>query len=230
MKAEFEEKTFEVAANNEFALLGAGYACPVCGARHCVQCGTDHPVPTVDIWAPGQVLEGVLGFDVLVQLDGDHGALDRLLGVAVPPGMHWKKHFGSPVGAGAAPDWASLFIQYKRPERLLRRRGKFLDLFAGPYFRFDLDANQHISLARLRTAAHGQAVVCYASPRFHTNADLLHYRQNRLVLETTAFIEVEDNDDHDFGAYDDNAAFLCSDPVEAIAHSLPGSDLCKSGL
>jgi hypothetical protein len=221
VKAEFEEKTFEVAANNEFSLLGAGYTCPGCGTHHCVLCGMAHPAAAVDIWAPGQVLEGVLGFDVLVQLDGNANDVAALVGVTVPAGMHWKQHFGDPVGAGSAPDWASLFIQYKRPDRLVRRRGEFLQLFTGPYFRFDLDPHQHASLAGLRAAANGQAVVCYASPRFHTNADLLHYRQSRLVLERTAFIEASDDDDHTYGAYDETTAFLCSEPARAVAHSLP---------
>lgn len=222
MKAEFEEKVFETAANNEFALLGAGYTCPGCGSHHCPFCGFGHPAPAVDIWAPGQVLEAVLGFDVLVNLQGDTTDLEALFGVAMPPGMNWKQHFGNPVGAGAAPDWASLFIQYKRPDRLLRRRGEFLRLFAGPFFRFDLDADQHGALADLRTASAGQALVCYAAPRFHTNADMLHYRQNRLVLERTAFIEADDDDDHEYGAYDEATAFLCSEPREVALRGLPG--------
>jgi hypothetical protein len=222
VRAEFEEKTFEIAANHELALLGGRYTCPACGAHHCPWCGAGHRPAAVDIWAPGQVLEGVLGFDVLVDLQGDATTLEALLGVAIPPGMHWKQHFGSPPGAGAAPDWASLFLQYKRPSRLQRRRGEFLKLFAGPYFRFDLDTDQHQALAGLRAAAQGQALVCYAAPRFHTNADMLHYRQNRLVLERTAFIEADDDDKHDYGAYDENSAFLCSEPHEPTAHSLPG--------
>lgn len=88
MYADFEEKTFEVAANLELGLLG----------------------PTLDLWAPGQVLEGVLGFDVMVELEVGHDEIDRLLDVAVPPGLFWKPYFGNPVGAGSGPEWASLFL------------------------------------------------------------------------------------------------------------------------
>lgn len=221
--AEFEEKTFEVAANNEFALLSGGYNCPVCGNHHCHFCGAMAPPAAVDMWAPGQVLEGDLGFDVLIQLDRDAPDLEAMIGAAIPAGMNWKRHFGSPAGAGAAPQWASLFIQYKRPDWLVRRRGKFLDLFpAGPYFRFDLDADQHTSLVGLRNAANAQALVLFAAPRFHTNADMLHYRQNRLVLERTAFIDVGDSTGHAHGAYNETTAFLCSEPAEVRLQSLPG--------
>jgi len=197
---DFEEKTFEVAANFELGLL----------------------TPTVDLWAPGQVLEGVLGFDVMAELDGDLHDVNQLLGVAMPPGLLWKPYFGSPPGAGSAPDWASLFLQYKRPERMFRRRGKFLKLFPGKYYRFDLDADQHGALVGFRGATLGQALVCYASPRFHTNDDMMFYRQHRLVLERTAFIEVGEAADHKNGAYDEVDAFLCSEPERAPLYGLPG--------
>lgn len=151
MTPDFEEKTFEVAANHELGQL----------------------TPTIDFWAPGQVLEGVLGFDVMAELSGDLAEVNQLLGVAIPPGLFWKPYFGSPPGAGSAPDWASLFLQYKRPERMVRRRGKFLDLFPGKYYRFDLNPDQHEALVGFRQASVGHALVCYAAPRFHTNDDMM---------------------------------------------------------
>lgn len=222
MRAEFEEKTFEVAANNEFGLLGAPYACPRCSSSHCMVCGLAYPPAMIDIWAPGQVLEGVLGFDVLVDIHGDVPEIAELLGVAFPAGMQWKQHFGFPPRAGAAPDWASLFLQYKRPEYFLRRRGKLHKLFPGPYFRFDLLTSQHSRLVRLRAAANEQALVYYAAPRFHTNADMQFYRQSRLVLARTAFIEAGGNEDHEYGAYDEDLAFLCSEPIPTRMYELQG--------
>lgn len=222
MKPDFEEKTFEVAANTELALLGAGLSCPGCGGHHCVFCGEQHQVPAVDLWAPGQVLEGVLGFDVLVDLDGEASDLQALLGVAIPAGMNWKSHFGGVTGVGSAPKWASIFIQYKRSDWVTRRHGVFKTKFSGPFHRFDVDPDQHALLAGLREAAAGEALVIYAAPRFHANDDMLHYRRNRLVLERTAFIEVESGADHHYGAYDETSAWLCSDPEAATGLSLPG--------
>ena len=222
MKAEFEEKTFEVAANNEFQFLGATYTCPACGGTHCVYCGARHRAPTVDIWAPGQVIESVLGFDVLVDLQGNVEEIEALIGRALPTGMQWKPHFGNPAQVGSAPDWASLFLQYKRPERITRRRGKFTNLFEGEYYRFDLDAEQHQTLATFAAATAGDAVVCYAAPRFYTNADMLWYRQQRLVLSRTVFIDTGADADHRYGAYDEHHAVLCSEPEQVRAVGLPG--------
>jgi hypothetical protein len=222
MRAQFEEKTYEVAANNEFALLGAGSSCPRCGPLACPACRARPPTSVVDVWAPGQVLESQLGFDVLVDLGGDPAEINRLLNVAVPPGMSWKSHFGTPPGVGSAPAWASLFVQYKRPDWLERRHGKFLDLFDGPYFRFGLDPDQHVVLNDLRDEARQQALVMYASPRFHTHDDLSFHRRNRLVLERTAFIALDGSKDHKHGAYDEAVAFLCSEPMQVGVTGLPG--------
>jgi hypothetical protein len=200
VKADFEEKSFEVAANFELGLLGSA----------------------VDFWAPGQVLEGVLGFDFMVQLEGNVDEVNDLIGAAIPAGLFWKQYFGNPASADSAPDWASLFLQYKRPDRMLRRRGKFLGLFQGEYYRFDLDRDQHASLVGFREASQNQAFVCYAAPRFHTSDDLKFYRQHRLVLERTAFIEVGLVEDHEYGAYDEIEAFLCSEPEEVLLLGLPG--------
>ncbi|MDO8392477.1 MAG: hypothetical protein Q7V57_18540 [Actinomycetota bacterium] len=221
MNDRFEEKSFETAANYEFAQLGGAGGCPACGLRYCAFCGWLSAGATIDIWSPGQVLEGALGFDVLVDVQGDASRIGALIGAAIPPGMYWQPMYGHHPGVTSAPSWASLFIQYKRPDWVTRRRGKFLKLFPGPFHRFALDANQHAALIRLRSAAAGQALALYASPRFHTNTDLAFHRSRRLVLERTAFIDVGTTPGHQHGAYDESIARLCSEPEEVSALGLP---------
>ncbi len=220
MNDRFEEKTYETAANYEFAQLNSPGGCPSCGLRYCAFCGWPTPSAAVDIWSPGQVLEAVLGFDVLVDIQGDSSRVSALIGAAIPPGMYWQPTFSQHSGVASAPSWASLFIQYKRPDWVTRRRGKFLKLFPGPFHRFELNTKQHSALIQLQSAAAGQALALYASPRFHTNAELAVHRSRRLVLERTAFIGVGVTPGHKHGAYDEVSARLCSEPEEVEAFGL----------
>ncbi len=218
MKPEFEEKSFEQAINGEFLLRGTGLPCFICGEAYCHIRMTPFPSPAVDVWAPGQVLEGVLGFDAVIEVIGDDPYLAELLGCALPAGAEWKQFFGTPAGVGAAPHWASLFVQYKRSDYLVRRRKKFLHLFGGPYYRFDIESAQDEILLGLKSKAAGEALVRYAAPRFHLGTQLYSHRRDRSVLANTVFIEpkgVEPGDDpHRYGAFDDSKAVLCSEPIE----------------
>lgn len=209
--AEFEEKTYETAANIEFDRLGDVCQWP--------QCGLCHLFRTVEVWSPGQALEEYVGFDSLVNVAAAHPRIADILGIAVPPGTDVHRHWPNRPAVESAPDWASLFLQYKRPTLLRRRHGVFKHLFDGPYYRFDLRARQHESLCALRDSTIGEALVCYAAPRFHTNNAYRSAVKHSAVLDRSVFIEAT-GPDHTHGAYDDSATYLCSEPERADPLSL----------
>jgi hypothetical protein len=149
--AEFEEKTVETAYNMELA-------CGVGGQ------------PAV--YSPGQVLEGLVGFDVAAAPGTAHPVWG-VLGLSRPPGVRllptlWGPP-GTPRGGVHLPSWpASLILQFKRPEYMVGPTSRQWRLWGHPYYRFTRNNRQHRILTKFERGVGDRAVVRYAAPAFHT--------------------------------------------------------------
>jgi hypothetical protein len=168
--AQFEEKTYEIAYDIELS-SGAG--------------GT----PT--LWAPGQVLEHLLGFDATGDPQPDH-VLWTVLTAPRPPGIVLLSSFwpGLPKAAAAQlPSRpASFIVQYKRPEYLHGGRAKQWSFWRAPYFRFKIDSGQQRVLKRLEVKLGREALVRYAAPAFHSSQQLEIAQMQRSVITQSGHV------------------------------------------
>lgn len=169
VKAEFEEKEFENAANIELAL------------------GNALPGRVVAI---GQVLEHLLGFDAAARPDNDH-LIWTVLNATRPPGLRLVPSMwpGSPIERGALPTLpVSLVIQYKRPEYLKGANSRQWRLWHEPYFRFTRAPQQHEVLRSLEQRVGADLIVRYASPAFWRRGQLEAHQVAGRVLRRTGFV------------------------------------------
>ncbi|WAB80609.1 hypothetical protein OVN18_08510 [Microcella daejeonensis] len=168
--AEFEEKTYEIAYDIELSRGGG-----------------------VTPWAPGQVLEHLVGFDAAADPDASH-PLWRVLGASRPKGLvllpdHWIAPSGRrPTSRQLPSNPISFLVQFKRPEFIRSHAGKQWKLWGTPYFRFKVDAAQQRTLKRLETNTAGEAIVRYASPAFSTNAAMDVARWDGKVIVSSGHV------------------------------------------
>jgi hypothetical protein len=165
---EFEEKTFEVASNNELSF--------------------HHP----SVYAPGQVLESVLGFDAAAN-QPQNSPIWTLLNVPAPVGLQlvpnfWNKCPVQPKAANLPSTFVSLLIQYKRPMHLLTAHAKQWALWNAPFYRYETTPHQHSILRSLEVSLAPRAHVYYSSPTFDTLFDLLTHTAARAVLAQSNFV------------------------------------------
>lgn len=147
---------------------------------------------STQVWAPGQVFEGHVGFDhAMFAL---HPYFWKLQGHLAPPqgvilGHHppeyWyeARRFHRPL-----PDFSlNLFIQAKRPSVLSRASAKLKAKgLKGQFWRLQLTLHQQLLLERLAKAAGSSALVCYAGPAFHRVTELwAHIRLGSIVENST---------------------------------------------
>lgn len=168
--ADFEEKTYEIAYDIE---LSAGVG----------------PTP----WAPGQVLEHLVGFDAAASPDPAH-VLWRVLGAPRPKGLvllpaHWTGAPGGRPAKGRLPsNPVSFMVQFKRPEIIRSHAGKQWRLWGQPYYRFKIDPAQQRTLKRLEQNTGGEAVVRYAAPAFATDQEMDIARLSRQVIASSGHV------------------------------------------
>lgn len=153
MKAHFEEKTYEVAYLLELRSTP--------GPRR--------------VFSPGQVLEGILGFDAAADPSARH-VLWSVLRQPRPRGVQLLPEYWKATGVGDSPAAMtslptapiSLILQFKRPDYLASPNAKQWFMWNRPYYRFERRTHQQQVLRRLEARLGGAALVTYASPSFHT--------------------------------------------------------------
>ncbi len=168
--AEFSERQYELAINTEL-LAGSG-----------------------QFSVPSQAAEHDLGYDVA--LVPGISAVWSMLGLdGGPPGAAPGRGV---LGHPAAPVFAaSLFLQYKRPEKLLAANAREARLRSAagadpclPYLRYQLEANQQSRLIDLSREVGPLAEVCYAAATFVSLAVLTECQASQMVVSTSNFLSV----------------------------------------
>ena len=167
MRSEFEEKQYEVLTDIE--LLDRN---------------------TRLIYPPGQVLEGMIGFDVALRTG--HPRFWDLFPPAPRPGVRLDRRWWQewPQMPDMFPRIRfNVFIQYKRPEHITSCRGAEWPGWRRPYYRYDLTQHLQQALANLERRVGGEAVITYACPAFHTLADLWDASRSGQLVENSNFAQ-----------------------------------------
>lgn len=167
--AEFEEKQYECAFNNELYLGGP-------------------------VFPSGQVLESITGYDSSAD-PNPHHVLWRILSTPRPKSIRLvPAHWAPSAGHAALPPTklpqhpVSFVVQFKRPEYLQGSGAAQYHFWNQPYFRFSRSKPQHLALRHLEKSLIGSAVVRYASPAFHRYAELELAQMRVQVVESTGFV------------------------------------------
>ena len=162
--SEFEEKEFEIPLFRE--LLGSG----------------------VEIWTPGQVLEGHLGFDGALAVTTDYW---KIVGRMETPGVKLGRYGLSPIFArpGDLPDFSTnLFLQvkrpweYKAPPAELTAQG-----LAAPCWYFEITPHQQEFLEQLALHLGPNAEVAYACAAFAQKRRLFSLQVEKVLRHHTTF-------------------------------------------
>lgn len=181
--AEFEEREFETPLYNQLER----------GNRN--------------LWAPGQVLEGHMGFDAALFVTQDwlfrlHGYPSYLPGAVLsryawPPSWYGRKR------NRRLPNFQlNLFVQSKRswwgqkPSKKLRKRG-----VTAPYWKFRIDRSQQDPLDAVSRKLDKKALVVYAAPAFHKRDDLYRYTRSGQLVHKSTFPSVKNLNGHEAWYY-----------------------------
>ena len=180
--AEFEEKQYEVPANIELGLQHAG------------------------IFAAGQVLEAIVGYDVAAAPPQD-APIWQLIGVKAPAGLLlvpnlWQRARAKPKAAELPSSYVSLIFQYKRPHSLSSIRSRQWKYWKKHYYRFAILKHQQGILEKLETALSSKAVLRYSCPAFSTYQQLQLHQNSLGVLQHSAFALPSALKGHEAWTYD----------------------------
>jgi hypothetical protein len=166
--AKFEEKQYETAANIEFACSGN------------------------NVFSSGQVLESIVGYDAAIQITEKR--VCDLIGCNMPPGIFlspalWGKKGEDALKKEQLPGHlVSLLLQYKRPEYITRKNGKQWSKFNKPYFRMNIEDEQHDILLNLENKLSDKAQVRYATPVFWRYDELQKNMMEKKILNYSKFV------------------------------------------
>ena len=199
MRVQFEEKTYESYFNNELDQRSSIY------------------------FPPGQVLEGLLGFDVSAQTA--NRKLWKILGYPfwffLPfHGVNLQdiaKELDNIIGhiVDSIPRIkANLFIQYKRPEYITTANGKEWIHWNQEYFRYSIYSQQQKLLDRIDSQFGDRALVIYAAPAIRSLSELVQCKRNRKIIESSNFKKVRDLTNHSRNTYIKSGthSVACSEP------------------
>lgn len=199
MKVDFEEKTYESYFNNELDSKSSVY------------------------FPPGQVLEGLLGFDAAS--NSNNRRLWRKLGYPF-----W---FFPPFAGVSLLDMAhvleqkldhfidkipnikaNILLQYKRPEYITTSRGKEWHHWQAEYFRYHIYPSQHQILSKIEQSFGDKALVLYASPAIKSMTDLVNLKKNRKIIDNSNFQKSSKLNNHSKNTYTraGTHSIACSEP------------------
>jgi hypothetical protein len=219
-KAQFEEKEYECAANLEIALE---YSDCCCGKGHKVI------TSSASVYSPGQVTEGLLGFDAAGNPQHQHDIWkvlhkERPRGVFVNPST-WPSVEAIPDAMRVPSIPFSLFVQYKRPYYLSDARNK---LWKGqPFYRFKIEEGQCQILQDLAAKVDDRAFVLYAAPAFWRYVDLEVAKAGRRILAQTGFVPPDRVAGHKFWTYTEAGVCGIPNPDDGSSYTFNTFDQIK---
>jgi len=201
MKVHFEEKTYESYFNNELNSRSSIY------------------------FPPGQVLEGLLGFDA--SANSKNRKLWKYLGHP----FWFSPHFSGVNLRGIAKELevelklinqsipsikANLLFQYKRPDYITKPNGKEWHHWNKKYYRYKIYDEQHKLLIKIDNAFGKKALVLYASPAINNLDNLIKHKINKKIIENSNFTKASALNSHSKNTYISSGTYsiACSEPEQ----------------
>lgn len=170
------------------------------------------------VWEPGQVFEKHIGIDRAAYVTdpyfwGLHSLTSPISGVVLVE-YDWDYIWRARLRNKVLPDFQlNLFVQVKRPHAGTRPRGKIKTHgITGDYWKFEVTPHQQLALERMSSNLSGRALVCYASPAFHTQASLYEHTKNQSIVQNSSFPPVNALADHSAWYYDKGGLFGVANP------------------
>mgnify|MGYP000615868051 CR=1 FL=1 len=204
--AEFEEKEYECFFNGELAAINR------------------------QIWSPGQVLEGKIGFDGAAMID--------------PEILFLRRHYDPRAiqhlskGVRLDSDWIrevfkthdryfpnynfNFFVQYKRPDFVYGNNSGQRSYWSSPYYRYTINKKQNRLLEKLQSVCGRSAIITYACPSFHTKESLWNAHQNLKIVGKSNFANPTKLATHDHYTFTKpgNRGYAHSEPEEIISPNI----------
>lgn len=164
--ANFEEKEFESAVNDEFVTIF-------------------HPAIS-----PGQVLENWIGFDRALFIPYWHPIWRARFGIE--DHMLLSELNDTLVNLDRAmPHFkVNLFLQYKRPVEVTPKMDSIKYYGESKYFKYNLDLDQAQTLRNLNARLNGSAKIYYCAPAFICRTELHRMQAMRRVRQHSNFTEI----------------------------------------
>jgi len=179
MKAEFEEKTYE-------NLMNIAFACEF---------------NAINIFAPGQILENSLGFDVAMYIKNKKFFRLFFDGYFLYKKWEYFSHINyktlrteneklEEILKNTIAKF-NIFIQYKRSDFFNNKNAKCYQHWNKPFYRYALYDEQHKLLLSLNQNIKDKAFVIYAAPVFHTLKELYQYINDyKQIIDNSNFCDV----------------------------------------
>lgn len=160
------------------------------------------------VWEPGQVFEKHIGIDRAAYVTdphfwGLHGFNVPMAGIVLLD-YDWHYIWQTRLKNKVLPDFQlNLFLQAKRPHAGNRPRGNIKKHgITGDYWKFEITPHQQLALERMTSNLSHRALVCYASPAFHTQASLYEHTKNRSIVQNSSFPPVSSLTGHSAWYYE----------------------------
>lgn len=201
MNVHFEEKTYESYFNNELDSKSSIY------------------------FPPGQVLEGVLGFDAAAN------SKDRILWKCLGYPFWIFPYYSGVNLIEIAKELESelerinqkipsiktnLLFQYKRPDYITMANGKEWGHWNKKYYRYTIYYEQHKLLSKIDKAFGDKALVLYASPAINNLDDLVRFKIKKKIIANSNFTKASDLNNHSKNTYINSGTYsiACSEPEQ----------------
>ncbi len=166
---EFEEKEFEGPLNAEL-VNGTGI-----------------------VWPPGQVLEGIVGFDAALFVSEVSHWIALGYPGPLPGGVMVSTWWSNSPAKTASqlPDFKlNLFLQYKRVDLLESLGGPEGKYWKRPYYRYFITDHQQLALEACSKNLGSNGLVAYSAPAFAARVELFRHILARTVMQSTNFAKV----------------------------------------
>ncbi|MCS4174579.1 hypothetical protein [Salinibacter ruber] len=198
MRAEFEEKEYEAHANSQLA------------------------EESKLVYPPGQVTEKVLGFDASLGVGKENyfwEAADETYRSGTQIDEDWWEQLDESVDEKFPPFRYNLFVQYKRPECMVKASAREWGEWGESYFRYRITEHQQDALENLEENMGDEGVVYYASPAFYEKKALWESLEEQDLIERTNFAQPSKVTEHDVYTYSESGSggigFSDPEPVKS---------------
>jgi len=201
MKVHFEEKTYESYFNNELDSKASIY------------------------FPPGQVLEGLLGFDAVANSKNrrlwkylgypfwlfPHFSGVNLIDIAKELEVELER-----INQSIPSIKTNLLFQYKRPDYITTANGKEWKHWNKEYYRYRIYSEQHKLLSKIDKSFGDKALVLYASPAINNLDDLVKFKIKKKIIANSNFTKASDLNNHSNNTYISSGthSIACSEPEQ----------------